>query len=241
MELAGLLGFLAFTATSFVVGFRLLWIGWRTGQLPELTIGASFALAGGLGGLLGVIAARLEVLLDSPVQPVFAVSNLALQAGVTCLAVFTWRVFRPREAWARALFWACVACLAASFLGRIAVGDFRADTASALAWLELGTRIVVYAWALAETLREYAAARRRCSIGLAHPLVANRFLLWGVGLASTLAIWLYAAAMRASGRSSESSWLVVAVFGFACAGSLWLAFFPPDAYRRRFAPPAGAR
>lgn len=241
MELAGLLGFLAFTATGFVVGFRLLGIGWRTGQLPELTIGASLVLAGGLGGLLGVIAARLELLLDSPVQPVFAVSNLAVQAGVAFLAVFTRQVFRPREAWARVLFWICSACLAASFLGRIVLGDFRADTASPLAWFELGTRIAVYAWALTETLREYAAVRRRCAIGLAHPLVANRFLLWAVALSSTLAIWLYAAAMRASGRSAEGSWLLVAVFGFACAAALWLAFFPPEAYRRRFAPPAGAR
>lgn len=241
MELAGLLGFLAFAATSFVVGFRLLAIGWRTGQLPELTIGGSFVLAGGLGGLLGVIAARLEVLLDSPVQPVYAVSNLAVQAGVALLAFFTWRVFRPREAWARLLFQACGAGLAASFLGRIALGDFRADAASALAWLELGTRIGVYSWALAETLREYAAARRRCAIGLAQPLVANRFLLWGIGLASILAIWLYSAALRASGRSADGSWLLMAGLGFACAGALWLAFFPPAAYRRRFAPPAGAR
>jgi hypothetical protein len=240
MELAGVLGFAAFTFTSFVVGFRLLAIGWRSGQIPELTIGASFVLGGGLGGLLGLVGARLQVLLGSPVQPVLAVSNLALQAGVACLAVFTWRVFRPRDAWARALFATCVAGLAVSFLGRLVTADFTTSRGNALEWLGLGARIAVYTWALGETLREYLAARRRCSIGLAEPLVANRFLLWGIGLGSILAIWLYSAAMMAADRRSESSWLVMAVFGFACAGSLWLAFFPPEAYRRRFVPTGGA-
>jgi hypothetical protein len=237
MELVGLVGFAAFTLTSFVVGFRLLAVGWRTGQIPETTIGASFVLGGGLAGLLGLIAARLQVLLGSPLQPLLGVSSLALQAGVTCLALFTWRVFRPRAPWARLLFGACVAGLAASFLGHLALGDF---TAPAFAWLGLATRIVVYSWALAETLREYASARRRCAIGLAHPLVANRFLLWGVGLAAVLGIWVYSAASLATGGGTGAAWLVMSTLGFLCAGALWLAFFPPEAYRRRFAPAGGA-
>jgi hypothetical protein len=36
--------------TSFVVGFRLLVVGWRSGQIPEQTIGASFVLGVGLAG-----------------------------------------------------------------------------------------------------------------------------------------------------------------------------------------------
>jgi len=27
---------------------------------------------------------------------------------------------------------------------------------------------------------------------------------------------------------------VIALLGFTCAGALWLAFFPPASYRRRF-------
>ena len=30
--------------------------------------------------------------------------------------------------------------------------------------------------------------------------------------------------------------LLTAVLGLTCAGALWHAFFPPEAYRRRFAP-----
>jgi hypothetical protein len=37
------------------------------------------------------------------------------------------------------------------------------------------------------------------------------------------------------------SYPVIAALGFVCAGSLWLAFFPPARYQRRFAAQAGAR
>lgn len=63
----------------------------------------------------------------------------------------------------------------------------------------------------------------------------NRFLLWAVGLAAVLLIWLHSAAMLATGGGRESGFLIVAMLGFVCAGALWLAFFPPSFYRRRFA------
>ena len=45
MEIVGLFGFAAFVVTSFAVGFRLLWLGSQTRQVPELAIGGSFVLA----------------------------------------------------------------------------------------------------------------------------------------------------------------------------------------------------
>lgn len=237
MELLGLVGFAAFVLTSFFVGFRLLTVGWRSGQVPEATIGASFVLSGGLGGLLGLAASRLEVLVGLPVQPLLALSILSVSAGVASLALFTWWVFRPRSPRARVAFGACVVALTVSFLGQLARGDF---SPTGFFWLALATRIGVYGWALAETLREYALARRRRALGLAHPLVVNRFLLWGLGLAAILSLWLYSAVTLLTGGAGASAWLVRSTLGFLCAAALWLAFFPPEAYRRRFAPVAGA-
>jgi hypothetical protein len=235
MLLAGLLGLAAFSVTSFVVGFRLLALGSRTRQVPELTIGASFVLGGGIACVLSVVAAWLELRLGAPFQLALGASTLALHAGVGCLGVFTWRVFRPGDRWAAVLFGVCAAGLALGFLGRLATGDFTPDRTAVFEWVGIASRVLVYAWALTETLREYRAARRRCAIGLADPLVANRFLLWGIGLAAILAVWLYAAALLATGRDVAGSRLLVSGLGFVCALSLWLAFFPPAAYRSRFA------
>lgn len=231
MEGLGLLGFAAFVLTSFVVGYRLLTVGWRSGRVPETTIGASFVLSGGVGGLLGLIASRLELLLGLPVQPVLALANLSVSAGVAFLGLFTWRVFRPRSGWARIAFTAGAAGLGVAFLGHLALGDF---TQPGFRWLTLAARIGVYSWALAETLREYALARRRRALGLADPLVVNRFLLWGVGMAAILALWLHLAVTLAAGGGGPAAWLVRSLLGLLCAVSLWLAFFPPEAYRRRF-------
>ena len=46
MQLLGLLGIFAFTATSLVVGLRLVWLSSTTRQFPEFAVGASFLLAG---------------------------------------------------------------------------------------------------------------------------------------------------------------------------------------------------
>ena len=80
-----------------------------------------------------------------------------------------------------------------------------------------------------------ALARRRARLGLTEPLVANRFLLWGLGTLAALGIWLHSLWSEIAQRSERTEWyLVVTVLGCGCALSIWLAFFPPRAYRRRF-------
>ena len=56
MQLIGLLGFVAVSLTSFAVGFRLLWLGSRTRQLPELMIGGAFVWVGGVPGAIVALA-----------------------------------------------------------------------------------------------------------------------------------------------------------------------------------------
>jgi len=240
MALVGLLGFAAFTLVSFAVGFRLLWLGHRTGGVPELAIGGSFVLGGGVAGVLGVVVPAFAGLESAATAPSLLISSLALQLGVSLLGYFTWYVFRRGESWAAALLGVCVAGLTLSFLGQLATSDFDPRQSGPFEWAGLFFRVVVYAWGLTESTREYVAAKRRCAIGLADPLVANRFLLWAVGLGAILAVWLYSAMQMATGRTAGFDFVVIALLGFTCAGALWLAFFPPDSYRRRFAAAAGA-
>jgi small-conductance mechanosensitive channel len=96
-------------------------------------------------------------------------------------------------------------------------------------------RLAMYSWASYETLRQYGLARRRVRIGLSEPLVANRFLLWGIGTLAALGIWLHSLWRELAQRSEVTEfYLVVTVLGSTCALSIWLAFFPPRAYRQWF-------
>jgi hypothetical protein len=242
MEAIGLLGFVALIAASFAVGFRLLRLGSRTHQLPELMIGGAFVFAGGVPGVLIALAddgSRASVH-AMPGGALFAAINVSLLLGASMLTFFTWRVFRPSEGWGALLFAGVVAGLAIGHGGgAFAAFGVAAPLAATFAWIGIAFRVAAYTWACTEALREYFAARRRCAIGLADPLVANRMLLWAIGLGAVLAIWVHEGVTLVVGRG-PATYLVVALLGFVCAGSLWLAFFPPASYRRRFAAAGGA-
>lgn len=237
MQIVGVLGFAAFTLVSFAVGLRALGIGVRSRQLPELTLGGALVLSGGIGGVL-VLLGRAGGGVGGEGLIVAATSIMSV--GAALLALFTWRVFRPAEAWATGVFAGLLGALAVSAVARVLTGETDPNHPGLFTWLGLLARMAVFAWASGEALREHAAARRRCAIGLSDPLVANRLLLWGVGLGAAFFIWVNSA-VQLLRRNSEPMWLLIAVLGLTCAGALWLAFFPPEAYRRRFAPaPRGA-
>jgi len=102
-------------------------------------------------------------------------------------------------------------------------------------------RLILYGWATYESLRQYALARRRVRIGLTEPLVANRFLLWGIGTSAALGIWLHAFWSELLRRPDPTeTYLVITALGSACALAIWLAFFPPRAYRAWLADPSSA-
>ncbi|MCP5056291.1 MAG: hypothetical protein GY937_06135 [bacterium] len=85
--------------------------------------------------------------------------------------------------------------------------------------------------------------RKRVALGLAEPLVANRFLLWAIASLCTVAsVWTVNAPVflgyepgSAGEISARSiSMLVTSAFGIATICAYWLTFFPPAWYRARF-------
>jgi hypothetical protein len=234
MRILGLFGFLAVVVTSFAVGFRLLWLGSRTRQLPELMIGGAFVWVGGVPGAIVAFADDGTGNAFLAHGGLFAAMSLSTLVGASMLAVFTWRVFRPVERWGVVAFGCILAGLVAGYGSAALAGVAGSPRAWSLLGVGVAFKIATYAWAVAEATREYIAARRRCALGLTAPIVANRMLLWSIGLGAVLAIWIHEAITMATGPT-PASFLVVAVFGFVCAGALWLAFFPPAFYRRRIA------
>ena len=99
-----------------------------------------------------------------------------------------------------------------------------------------------------ESFRYWALLQRRLRIGLADPLVANRFLLWGVWAATVTLLNLSDPLARAwycavAGTTTElipevaRHMIVVVValtsaLGLVAAACLFLTFFPTAGYRR---------
>jgi len=228
-----------FILTCGVVGGRLLWLSWRTRQLPELCIGL---------GLFSVVAIGFPVMVASGVGvhpvarvnlPVLAIGLLALLVGTTCLYAFTWRVFRRNSAWA-----AAVVALACAGFAVVAVGIVSSIRSAppemssfeaARDWMA-GIRVAIlgsYLWAAIESALEYRMARRRLALGLSDPVVVNRLLLWCLtGCLEVLinAVDLTLHMLGLSPVSHAGAMSVTATGGLVASAMMYLTFLPPSRY-----------
>jgi len=181
---------LASVAVSLVLGFRLLRLWFRSRQLPELAIGASFLVAGVLGYIATILGNPGTAGLSEVMAYRVMISGIGLiSIGVALTYLFVWKVFRPEATWARALFWAaCVALLITIVpISGDAGAGVEVNLLTAVGDL---VRFGGGAWGAWESLRYYGLMRKRVRLGLAEPAVANRFLLWGIASLSTGSIFL---------------------------------------------------
>jgi hypothetical protein len=231
------------SAVYITAGARLLHLGGRTGGRPERLLGVSFLLMG-----LGYVCT------ESP----YAIGNEALLAafsftgrvlwdiGMLAMLLFNRHVFRPQEAWARYLTLGTGLLLAAGLCTAAFEGDW--DGYDVLGsrgfWLEWVGQVIPMLWTACEALAQFSKGRRRLAIGLSDPLVCNRYLLWaGYGLlgvaGNILFIPLYLEFLR-EGTFSELMDGLVGGCAMLSVATIWVAFFPPDFYRRWFAARASA-
>jgi hypothetical protein len=222
-------------AVDAVIGVRLLGIARRTRQLPEAMLGMAFVLLGGLGYPLTTAARRGALGSEEGNAALMAVGLLA--QNVACFGVYlmTARTFRAGEGWAQVLAWLAAAAFVGSLAGQAATDGFASHSMSPAYWLGLGTRTGAFAWAAAESCRQYRLARRRLQLGLVDPVVANRFLLFALGMGGVLAAFLvFIAGSLTNPNPAEVRWVLAATgcVGVLTAVPTWLAFLPPAAYRR---------
>jgi hypothetical protein len=232
-------GFLAFFVVALVVGLRLVGLAARTRQLPELLMGVGVLGIGPVG--FGGIVAAMAVAPGSPgaARALGCAATLAVAIGVAAKYVFNWRIYRPTSPLAAAACLSGIAGLAGAIVLEGAATGF-----SPLSWQGAGWHVLRSAlqvgcllWGASEALLYWGKMRRRVRLGLADPLLANRFLLWGVGAgAAGLGSAIGVVAQLATGRPPlEQAWVTISssLHGLVSACALWLAFVPPQAYRRR--------
>lgn len=239
LEPLALLSAVAFVAVGAAVGAKLLWLARRTRGLPELLIGGALLLLSAVAWPLLLLVNAEGALSEPALRGAHAVAALCMGAGWSAVFVFTWQVFRPDERWARtfALAGICVELVAAGLVALRALtledpAALRAPSRAGLALL-FGAQ-ALYVWTALEAFRYRALLRRRIPLGLAEPLVADRFGKWGwtgvFGLGSLTPGVI--AQLSGGDPSSPGSHLVVGVCGLATSAALYLAFLPPASYAR---------
>jgi hypothetical protein len=240
-------------ALSAIIGVRLLRLGSRS-RGPERWLGVYFLAASLIGTVVSgaLYMGWADPSLELPAAwraPLQALHIAAHSIGLFGIWVFTWRTFRPESRWVRGVVGGVAVALFACFAA-IGIGDRFAVhiVPGPVYWASLAVRIAGVAWMTFESFRYWALLQRRLRIGLADPLVANRFLLWGVWAATVTLLNLSDPLARAwycavAGTTTElipevaRHMIVVVValtsaLGLVAAACLFLTFFPTAGYRR---------
>jgi hypothetical protein len=226
-----------YLVTMTGLGIRLLFLSRRNATKPELWLAIAFLAGGSFGASAEVIGSRFLAEAD-PVAAFWLVGlgKLTSAIGLRFYDWFVWRVFRPNDRWAGALFFALAAGAALALFLFLASGTIERGPGHGWFWLELGVRVVSPIWLAWESLRFWSQMRRRSAIGIADPLVTDRFRLWAAGALTGLVMLLCSVPPQVLAKDhpfQKVSLLVLGVMGLAATASYWFAFFPPDWYRGR--------
>lgn len=239
LALVRMAGFLALAGAALTVGVRMLRLWRQSGQLPELMLGSHILIlisgyALEFGGMLGE-----GVLGEGGAWALRAAGNLCYAVSILSYLVFNWRVFRPQSRVAAAVALACTVGLVVGYTGELLTGRFElVPERFALPWFWIAyvPRLVTMGWAAGEGLGHWGLMRRRARLGIESPLLAHRFLLWGMAAASELAIYFVAGAALLSPTPTAflvgTPALLISALGVAGAATIYLAFLPPGFYRR---------
>jgi hypothetical protein len=241
-----LLATLFFVLASAAVSVRLLLLARRTRQKPELFLGLGLLGTAVLGYGVLIAAAILRgaeqthtvAPLDRTLQ---ACGQVLHDAGVTMIVIFVVSTFRPHERWANALAVLLIGALWGGTLGwELTNGFYFVGRGNGFWWLEYAAIWSYPLWTMVESYRYFALMRRRQALGLADPMVTNRFLLWGsASLGTALATWTSSIGFFLPQRPDVvAAWEPViqtftATFGVATVALFYLTFFPPSWYRER--------
>ncbi len=241
-----------FAGLLFYLGQRLLRSGLRSDG-AELWLGLSFMCSGSAIVPRFALAQGVSGL---PVDPIGLnlVAQALLHLGIVGLAAFVWKTFQPGARWAASLF-AAIALVYAVNLVLFRLTGAHASQSHPFHLVLSSCLALVFAWSFIESVRYARAMRKRLELGLADPVVANRFVLFSIWTGCMTLLPVVLTGVRAISLATTSpevaaaggdglavradaQWalqvirIAVTVLGLPMAAAIWLAFFPPRRYRR---------
>ncbi len=213
--------------------YRLLRLSKRSGERPEFWLGVYF---GGAGQWYLLYSApyyfgleALPPLTEQGVEWIYALS-------VIPNLLFIRSTFRPGCGWATGLTVVSTLLLIGGASAASLGGDFSNsidDPAYLTEWIGYTIPAVWLCW---EGFVSHSAAQKRVRLGLCEPIVANRYLLFACfgacQIAACAADLFWAFGNSRAGASSAFGEGLLSATEIASVAALWLAFFPPLAYRR---------
>jgi hypothetical protein len=225
--------------TMAVVGFRLLSLWRRSREAPEFLLGLSLIL----GGVFGAVLEASALAVNGEAPP-FVVGQLLLAGkafgivGIACQGLFTQRVFRPGARGAKLLLAAILAIALTSLCGYMLHGTFSTgELPTQWVLFEFFGRVGTPCWLLFEAARYHHVMKRRMRLGLADPVVTNRFLVWALAGAFSLMMFttslppMFLDATRYA-MLLNGDLIVFSITGIVAAALYWVTFFPPATYQR---------
>ena len=231
---------LLFITAGTLVGVRLLVRAARLRTVPEAALGVALFSFATVAQPSVIAAGLLSARAPDAALGLALLGNAAAVVSVTALFAFTWRVFRADARWAMvlAVLGSCVAVFAGAGTWRLLLGSgSEVAPAESGPWTALTSVsfAMAFGWAGIEALGYWVRARRRARIGLADPVVANRFALWGTGSTIALVLDVALGVLALSGADFARDALprlLISVSGLANAIVWFLSFTPPAAYAR---------
>jgi len=223
---------IAVSSFYLIAGVRFLRLFGRTRMQPELWLGVYFAVTGIY--YLGFDSPSF-VGLDSWPPAIGIAFEWAYVLGVFAYLFFIRSAFRAKSFWANVVVGICSALLLVSTVigARTGPVEYSLDNPCFLG--QWAGYTIPCAWICWEAAHLWRGAKRRTRIGLCPPIVANRYLLWGLfGIfqvcASLVIVQMYA------GYETEHAFafgpdLVLCGFETLTAFMVWLAFCAPKLYR----------
>jgi hypothetical protein len=177
--------------------------------------------------------------------------QFCISFGYAMVVLFTQQTFHRESRAAKGVAWSVIGLLVVSLAARVLHEGFAISVSPGpFHWMGYGCRMFALVWATWASLRYWVQMRKRVQLGLADPLVSNRFLLWALWASGNCMTALAEPAARVAydwfaGGNATSAEAIQGIGGpvitiTLCISSLlaiyttivlWLAFFPSDRYR----------
>ena len=159
-------------------GIQLLSLAYKTRRTPEIWAGFYF-----VGASIGLSMRVLggSYFLTQPVlgDSINTIGHLAFASGTIAMTIFTLRVFRASSTGARIFAGVTIGLIVATTLHNLIAGYASVENSYSMVATNF-MRLVPTSWAFFESWRYWRSMKKREALGLADPIVTNRFLLWSV-------------------------------------------------------------